>query len=62
MNQPEQPQDATPIDASLVGAPQTMRRLDSQQLLQGAKEILIQHNGEWYRLTVTRNDKLILHK
>jgi hemin uptake protein HemP len=31
-------------------------------LFQGAQEILISHNGEHYRLRITRNGKLILTK
>ena len=36
--------------------------IDSEALLKGAKEILIRHHGQIYRLRLTRNDKLILHK
>lgn len=31
-------------------------------LFQGSQEILISHNGEHYRLRITRNGKLILTK
>jgi hemin uptake protein HemP len=34
----------------------------SQTLLRGAREVLIRHGGEVYRLRHTRNDKLILTK
>jgi hemin uptake protein HemP len=34
----------------------------SSDLLQGQKELLIEHAGEVYRLRLTRNDKLILQK
>jgi hemin uptake protein HemP len=34
----------------------------SEDLLQGRGEVHIVHNGEHYRLTVTRSGKLILHK
>jgi hemin uptake protein HemP len=34
----------------------------SADLLQGGGEVHILHNGETYRLTVTRAGKLILHK
>lgn len=34
----------------------------SDQLLQGRREVLIKHDGECYRLRLTRNGKLILHK
>lgn len=32
------------------------------RLAEGARELLIEHNGQIYRLRVTRNDKLILSK
>ena len=35
---------------------------ESGDLLQGAKEIVIRHHGECYRLRLTRNNKLILNK
>lgn len=34
----------------------------SSQLLQGRTEVLIRHGEEVYRLKLTRNGKLILHK
>jgi len=34
----------------------------STDLLRGSRELLIQHNGETYRLRLTSNDKLILTK
>lgn len=36
--------------------------IDSATLMKGQKELLIDHLGEIYRLRVTRNGKLILHK
>ncbi|WP_101050301.1 hemin uptake protein HemP [Macromonas nakdongensis] len=36
--------------------------LDSAWLLQGQREILIQHQGQVYRLQATRQGKLILTK
>jgi hemin uptake protein HemP len=38
------------------------RTIPSEQLLAGDRELLIQHGGDTYRLTVTRTGKLILHK
>lgn len=35
---------------------------ESASLLKGQHEILIHHNGEVYRLRLTKNNKLILHK
>ncbi|HEY4258986.1 MAG TPA: hemin uptake protein HemP [Schlesneria sp.] len=40
----------------------TLKEYESSQLLHGAKEILIRHAGEVYRLRLTKNDKLILQK
>ena len=38
------------------------RVLDSADLLQGQKAVLIRHEDQIYRLIVTRNGKLILQK
>ena len=38
------------------------RVVQSDQLLQGHRELRIVHGGEVYRLLVTRNNKLILQK
>ncbi len=38
------------------------RRISSQLLLNGERELLIQHQGSEYHLRLTRNDKLILTK
>ncbi len=40
----------------------TPRTITSNELLQGEKAILIQHNGGEYRLQMTRSKKLILTK
>ncbi|MEM9657106.1 MAG: hemin uptake protein HemP [Planctomycetota bacterium] len=42
--------------------PGSVTTVDSTDLLRGAKLIIIRHNGEEYRLLVTKNDKLILQK
>ena len=34
----------------------------TSSLFQGSREIFIEHAGEMYRLTITRNGKLILQK
>jgi len=36
--------------------------VSAEQLFRGAKEIVIRHHGDDYRLRITRNDKLILTK
>lgn len=40
----------------------TLRVLRSEDLFLGSHEILIDHDGEQYRLRLTRNGKLILQK
>ena len=42
--------------------PPAARHVDSNELLQGSKTLVIHHAGNEYRLTITRNDKLILQK
>ena len=42
--------------------PQTPRTLTSTELLTGAPLVLIEHQGETYRLQTTRQGKLILTK
>ena len=40
----------------------SFREIDSRELLRGDREIGIRHGTELYRLTLTRNGKLILRK
>ena len=42
--------------------PAASRRVASEALLDGQRELVIQHQGSEYRLRLTRNDKLILTK
>lgn len=42
--------------------PGKVRVVPSTDLFQGERLIVITHSGEQYRLTITRNDKLILQK
>jgi hemin uptake protein HemP len=37
-------------------------RIASQRLLEGSRELVIEHDGNEYHLRLTRNDKLILTK
>lgn len=37
-------------------------RLRSEQLFGNSHELIIEHQGQEYRLRLTRNDKLILNK
>ncbi|OOG47485.1 hemin transporter HemP [Rhodanobacter sp. C06] len=43
-------------------ATSAVRRISSQSLLEGERELVIQHQGSEYHLRLTRNDKLILTK
>lgn len=48
---------AAPLAAALPA-----RHVTSQHLLDGSRELVIQHKGSEYHLRLTRNDKLILTK
>ena len=51
-----------PSEEHLVETSSTVRTILSAELLQGAREVYIDHEGEIYRLRLTRNQKLILQK
>jgi hemin uptake protein HemP len=55
---PEAP-ELRPVEPA---APAEALRISSQQLLAGAKEVLIEHHGTLYRLRQTALGKLILTK
>jgi hemin uptake protein HemP len=40
----------------------TLPRLRSEDLFRTSHELIIEHQGQEYRLRLTRNDKLILNK
>ncbi|RUL71485.1 hemin uptake protein HemP [Dyella choica] len=50
--------------AEPAGVPTALpvRRISSQRLLAGERELVIQHMGNEYHLRLTRNGKLILTK
>jgi hemin uptake protein HemP len=50
------------ISAPTPAAPTNPQRIASEKLLGGAREVLIDHEGETYRLQRTRAGKLILTK
>ena len=54
--QPEEERKAGRID------PAARKVVSSEQLMGGAREVAIRHEGQEYRLQVTRNGKLILTK
>jgi hemin uptake protein HemP len=47
---------------ALRPAPVATRRIESKNLLDGSRELVIEHQGNEYHLRLTRNDKLILTK
>jgi hemin uptake protein HemP len=52
-----------PLLTSVEAAPAApVRRISSQRLLAGERELVIQHLGSEYHLRLTRNGKLILTK
>lgn len=52
----------SPLRTCAVGVVSVIPRISSQSLLDGGKELVIQHQGQEYHLRLTRNDKLILTK
>ncbi len=59
MVEPEHPDRAA--DSKTDGPSETCV-IRSEDLLKGSQELRIVHEGETYRLRLTRNGKLILHK
>ena len=51
-----------PGETEAAGSHESALAYDSGSLLKGLHEVLIHHNGETYRLRLTKNNKLILHK
>lgn len=62
MSQPQSLSPPIPAPSAATQADTDARRLDSHTLLAGERELLINHNGELYRLRLTRAGKLILTK
>lgn len=48
--------------AAITQVTSTLTVLDSVRLFNGQRELIIQHQGEQYRLRITRQEKLILTK
>lgn len=53
---------AQPLRVIAGAVAETTRKVSSHLLLDGARELVIQHQGSEYHLRLTRNDKLILTK
>ena len=54
----EDRQSSPPVDRP----PARPRRLKVSELLQGEREVILEHDGQDYRLRITANGKLILSK
>lgn len=59
MNTPDKPK---PSEPNAEADAENRRLIRSEELLLGAQEVLIEHEGQTYRLRLTRSGKLILHK
>jgi hemin uptake protein HemP len=55
-------QPRSPKSQPVASDAPVMRQISSKLLLDGARELVIQHQGSEYYLRLTRNDKLILTK
>jgi hemin uptake protein HemP len=50
------------IETKPSTSPPKPRRIGTAELMGGARELVIEHGGEEYRLRITSNGKLILTK
>lgn len=57
--EPAKRKDQRPRTPGTAAAPQIIQ---VEELMAGAREVILRYRGESYRLRVTRNAKLILHK
>ncbi len=57
-----QPQPAASNHAHARNSDDRQSVVDSRDLLRGKQELQISHEGEVYRLRITRNGRLILNK
>lgn len=61
-NDPSESHAPKPLAGSAEASSVPPREVDSTQLFQGEKTVVIRHAGEIYRLLVTRHNRLILQK
>jgi hemin uptake protein HemP len=59
---PQLPRLTSSDEGGHAPAAAPVRRISSQRLLAGERELVIQHMGSEYHLRLTRNGKLILTK
>lgn len=62
LRQPLPPRAIPPTALPSPPVSAATRRVSSHALLEGERELVIQHQGSEYHLRLTRNDKLILTK
>lgn len=65
MSAPLPPAPKPTPDADLRPAPKQTPSdplVSSDELFRGSRVVIINHHGHHYRLTITRNDKLLLQK
>jgi hemin uptake protein HemP len=53
---------STEREAAADNRQDAVREINSDEILRGTKTVVITHDGVQYRLHVTKNNKLILHK
>jgi hemin uptake protein HemP len=56
------PSPAHPIPAPVPDTPSPIRRIAVGELLSGANQVILVHQGQEYHLRLTRANKLILTK
>lgn len=61
LSRPSQPPMLSTVETT-ASSTSAVRRISSQRLLAGERELVIQHLGSEYHLRLTRNGKLILTK
>lgn len=54
--------DQKPHTPNKAEPPQVAREIGSAEIFRGERAVVITHDGVQYRLQITRNNKLILHK
>ena len=56
----QDPDSTSPVERSEAGS--RLKRIKVSELLQGAREVILEHDSQDYRLRITANGKLILTK
>ena len=56
----QDPESSPPVERSPTGS--RLKRIKVSELLQGDREVILEHDSQDYRLRITANGKLILTK